>query len=81
MAARYTNQKDVYGPIGSIRFELLREGFEELELLNMLQELGGEEEADLITESICRGIRDFTRDPNAIDQAKDQLIQEILKRQ
>jgi len=81
MAGRYTNQKDVYGPIGSIRFELLREGFEELELLNMLQELGGGKEADRITESICRGIRDFTRDPNAIDQAKDQLIQEILKRQ
>jgi len=58
----------------------LREGQEELELMNMLKEMGGEKEADKIVESVCRGVRDFSRDPNAIDVAKDEIIKEILKR-
>jgi hypothetical protein len=80
LAERYTGQENVFGPVSSIRFELLREGFEELELLNLLKDLGGGSEADQIVESICKGIRDFTRDPNAIDVAKDKIIQEILRR-
>ncbi len=81
MAERYTGQDNVYGPVSSVRFELLREGFEELELINMLKVMGGQSTADRIVESICKGIRDFSRDPNAIDEAKEKIIQEILKRQ
>jgi hypothetical protein len=80
MVEKYTGQENVFGPVSSIRLALLREGFEELELLQMLKDLGGESSADQITASICRGIRDFTRDPNAIDVAKEKIIQEILKR-
>ncbi|HLF32729.1 MAG TPA: glycoside hydrolase domain-containing protein [Cyclobacteriaceae bacterium] len=80
MAERYTGQENVFGPVTSIRFELLQEGFEELELLNMLKSAGKGSVADQITESVCRGIRDFTRDPNAIDEAKNKIIQELLKR-
>ena len=80
LAEQYTGQDNVFGPISSIRLELLREGQEELELINMLKELGGESAADEIVESICRGIRDFTRDPNAIDEAREQIVKEILKR-
>jgi hypothetical protein len=81
LAERYTGQENVYGPLSSVRFELLREGQEELELMHMLKKLGGESEVDQIVDSICRGIRDFTRDPNAIDDAKDKIVKEILKRQ
>jgi len=80
LAERYTGQENVFGPISSVRFELLREGFEELELIKLLTDSGGGTVADQIVESICKGIRDFTRDPNAIDEAKEKIIQEILKR-
>jgi hypothetical protein len=80
LAERYTGQENVYGPVTSVRLELLREGFEELELLNMLKNSGQGDEADRIVESICNGIRDFTRDPNAIDEARNRIIQTILAR-
>ena len=80
LARRYSGQDNVVGPVGSIRLALLREGLEELELLRLLSELGGEDVADEIAASICRDIRDFSRNPNAIDAARDRVIQEILKR-
>jgi hypothetical protein len=80
LVERYTGQENVFGPVSSVRFELLREGLEELELMYMLKESGGESEADIIIESICRGVRDFTRDPNAIDEAKEKIVKELLKR-
>ena len=76
----YTGQDNVYGPVSSIRLELLREGQEELELMNMLREMGGKKEADKIVESVCRGVGDFTRDPNAIDAAREEIVEAILKR-
>ncbi len=80
LVERYTGQENVFGPVSSIRFELLREGFEELELLYLLKDSGGGSAADQIVDSICKGIRDFTRDPNAIDEAKEKIVQEIMKR-
>ena len=52
---------------------------EELELLGLLAELGGEAVADEIAASICRDVRDFSRDPQAIDFARTRVIEEILK--
>lgn len=80
MVERYTGQENLFGPVSSIRFELLREGLEELELMLMLKESGGESEVDKIVGSVCRGIRDFSRDPNSIDEAKEKIVEEILKR-
>ncbi|MFC2125231.1 glycoside hydrolase domain-containing protein [Bacteroidota bacterium] len=80
MAERYTGQENVFGPVSSIRLELLREGLEEIELLYLLKESGGQKAADKIVESICKGVRDFTRDPNEIDEAREKIIWEILKR-
>ena len=80
LVQRYTRQDNVKGPVGSIRLALLREGLEELELLRLLDEIGGQAAADEIVASICRNIRDFTRDPNAIDTARDRVIEEILIR-
>jgi len=57
------------------------EGVEELELLRMLRELGGGSVADEIVASVCRGVRDFSRDPNELDAAKERIVQEIMKRQ
>ena len=81
LAEKYTGQENVYGMVSSIRYELLREGFEELELINMLSNLGGSTVADQVVDSICHDIRNFTRDPNAIDEAREKIIKEILIKQ
>lgn len=77
MAKRYTGQDDVDGPVGSLRLALLREGLEELELLALLGRLD-RAAADRIVGSICRHVRDFSRDPNVIDSARDALINALL---
>ncbi|UCE48103.1 MAG: DUF4091 domain-containing protein, partial [Phycisphaerales bacterium] len=79
LALRYSGQDNVAGPVGSIRLALLREGLEDLELLRLLGDLDGEEEADQMVASICRGIRDFPRNPNEIDIVREGIIEEILE--
>jgi hypothetical protein len=79
LAMQYSGQDNIAGPIGSIRLALLREGLEELELLRLLAGAGGEDVADEIAASICRSVRDFSRDPNAIDAARDKVIRKILE--
>jgi len=79
LAERYARQDNVVGPVGSLRLALLREGLEELELLGLLADLGGEAAADEIAASICRDVRDFSRDPHAIDFARMRVIEEIMK--
>jgi len=69
----------VVGPVGSLRLALLREGLEELELLGLLADLGGEAAADEIAASICRDVRDFSRDPHDIDEARMRVMEQILK--
>ena len=81
LVERYTGQENVYGPVGSLRFALLREGLEELELLERLSALGGRDEADAIAASICGGVKDFSRDPNELDAARHRLIRAIAARQ
>ena len=81
LVEKYTGQENVYGPVGSLRFALLREGLEELELLEQLSSLGGRDAADAIVASICRGVKDFSRDPNEIESARHRLIREIAARQ
>ena len=80
MVQQFTGQENVSGPIGSMRLALLREGLEEIELLRLLGKSGGQEKADEIVSKLCRDIRDFTRDPNLIDQARNHVIREILSR-
>ena len=81
LVEKYTGQENVYGPVGSLRFALLREGLEELELLELLSKLGGRDEADAIAASICDGVKDFSRDPNELDAARHRLIRAIAARQ
>lgn len=81
LVEKYTGQENVYGPVGSLRFALLREGIEELELLELLASLGGRDAADAIVASICRGVKEFSRDPNKIEAARYRLIREIAARQ
>ena len=70
---RYTGQKDVDGPVSSIRFELLREGIEDYEYLWLLRSLGDGELADRIAGELVRGVREFTRDPSALLEARAKM--------
>jgi hypothetical protein len=79
LASHYSGQDNVDGPIGSLRLALLREGLEDLELLRLLADLGGEETADELAASICWDIRNFSRNPNEIDIVRESLIEEIVE--
>lgn len=79
LVERYTGQANVTGPVGSIRIALLREGLEELELLRLLSDSGGRKAADEITATLCRDVRDFPRDPNQIDAARERLLEELVR--
>lgn len=80
---RYTGQKDVDGPVSSIRFELLREGIEDYEYLWMLRSLGDGDLADRIAGELVRGVREFTRDPAALFEARAKMaarLEELTRR-
>ena len=74
LAHKYSGQDNVDGPVSSIRLELLREGLEELELLDMLARRDGRAAADEIVDALCRSTSDFSRDPNEIDAARRRLF-------
>jgi len=78
-AERYTGQDNVEGPVASLRLTMLREGLEDLELIRLLGE-HDRAAADAIVRTICRNVRDFTRDPNVIDQARTAVIRALLQR-
>lgn len=80
---RYTGQRDVDGPVSSIRFELLREGIEDYERLWMLRNLGDGEFADRLAARLVRSIRDFSRDPGALLEARAEMharLQQLTQR-
>ena len=80
LVEEYTGQEDVYGPVASLRLALLREGLEELELLELLASSGDRALADQLAASLCRDVRDFTRDPVKIDAARERLLTALAAR-
>jgi hypothetical protein len=80
LVEEYTGQPDVYGPVASLRLALLREGLEELELLQLLADAGQRELADELAASLCQGVGNFTRDPVQIDAARDRLLTALAAR-
>ncbi len=80
LVERYTGQPNVDGPVASLRLALLREGLEELELLQLLADAGQRSLADELAASLVRDVRDFTRDPVQIDRARERLLQALAAR-
>ncbi len=77
LVEEYTGQADVFGPVASLRLALLREGLEELELLQLLADQGERALADELAASLCRDVKDFTRDPREIDAARARLLEAL----
>lgn len=61
------------GPISSIRLELVRDGIEDFQYLKMAEERFGREKVDEILRRVTTGILDYTRDPDVLRQARNEL--------
>jgi Domain of unknown function (DUF4091) len=81
---RHTGQKDVDGPVSSIRFELLREGIEDYEYLWMLKSLGDAPLADEVAHSLVATVGAFSRNPDLLYAARQKMasrIEQLTRRQ
>lgn len=61
-------------PLSSIRFENLRDGFEDAELLQLLAARGRKADADRLAESLAPSITSYVTDPTRIAAAHDELL-------
>jgi hypothetical protein len=74
---RYTGQKDVNGPVSSIRFELLREGIEDYEYLWMLKSLGDAAFADEAVRGMVATVGAFSRNPDQLYALRAKMAERI----
>jgi len=74
---RYTGQKDVDGPVSSIRFELLREGIEDYEYLWLLKSLGDGKFADETVKNMVVDVRAFSRNTEELFAARERMARRI----
>ncbi len=72
---------DIYGPIGSIRIEYIRDGIEDFEYLTMAEKLCGKEAVDEVLATVTTGILEYTEDSAVIESAKIKLAEMILAAQ
>ena len=81
---QYTGQRNVDGPVSSIRFELLREGIEDYEYLWLLKSLGDAQFADDAARSMVVDVRAFSRNADDLFALRKKLahrIEELMARQ
>ncbi len=74
---RYTGQKDVNGPVSSVRFELLREGIEDYEYLWMLKSLGDEGFANEAVRGMVATVGAFSRNPDQLYALRAKMAARI----
>ncbi len=67
-------------PLSSVRFENLRDGFEDAELLLLLESLGGKAEADRIAGSVAGSLTGYAQDPQALKGARLALLEALVAR-
>ncbi len=80
---RYTGQKDVDGPVSSIRLELLREGIEDYEYLWLLKSLGDGRFADEAAAGMVVDVRAFSRNAEELAGVRERMarrIEQLAKR-
>ncbi len=61
-------------PLSSVRFENLRDGFEEAELLHVLAERGAKAQADDLARRMAPSIEGYITDPARYDAARVELL-------
>jgi len=65
-------------PLSSVRFENLRDGFEDAELLLQLASKGKEADAKSIALKVARTTQDFTSNPVDIEAAREALLKALV---
>ncbi len=74
---RYTGQKNVAGPVSSIRFELLREGIEDYEYLWLLKSLGDGAFADAAAQRMVADVSAFSRNAEELFALREEMAKRI----
>lgn len=74
---QYTGQRNVDGPVSSMRFELLREGIEDYEYLWLLKSLGDPQFADQAARSMVVDVRAFSRNAEDLFALRRRLAHRI----
>lgn len=71
----------IEGPVPSIRLKVLRDAMEDYEYFALLESLAGPEAVQEIVDRIAPNWWDYTRDPQAIQTARQALAERILRAQ
>lgn len=77
---RYTGQPDVAGPVSSIRFELLREGIEDYDYIQMLKESGDKDFVDDIVNKMVIDVSTFSRNVQDLYAARKAMAERLASR-
>ena len=76
---RYTRQPDVNGPVSSIRFELLREGIEDYDYIQMLKNQGDSGFVDSIVSKMVIDVSTFSRNVEDLYAARKLMATRLEK--
>jgi hypothetical protein len=76
---RFTGQPNVDGPVSSLRFELLREGIEDYEYINLLKDLGDRNFADSVVHDMVIDVSTFSRNRDDLYAARKAMAQRLEK--
>jgi hypothetical protein len=76
---RYTGQPDVNGPVSSIRFELLREGIEDYDYIQLLKQAGQNEFADAVVGKMVIDVSTFSRNVDELYAARKAMAEQLEK--
>ena len=74
---RYTRQPDVNGPVSSIRFELLREGIEDYDYIQMLKHAGQNEFAENVVGKMVIDVSTFSRNVQELYAARKLMAEKL----
>jgi hypothetical protein len=74
---RYTGQPDVAGPVSSLRFELLREGIEDYDYMQMLKQAGQNEFAESIVAKMVIDVSTFSRNVEELYAARKAMAEKL----
>ena len=77
---RYTGQPDVAGPVSSIRFELLREGIEDYDYIQMLKEAGDKEFVNTVVNKMVIDVSTFSRNVQDLYDARKAMAERLESR-
>ena len=77
---RYTGQPGVAGPVSSIRFELLREGIEDYDYIQMLKEAGDKEFVNTVVNKMVIDVSTFSRNVQDLYDARKAMAERLESR-